>query len=331
MRVNLSSPTVSFGSNSSAAKAVSSVEYGAARLIHKIAHTDTMKKLTEYANKESTAVNLSGKNINNFDNVIRKHMPAVLALWIAGFYVINNLKSDIPKERKVPLLINDILTASFATIAGYTIVNGFKAFQFGLEEKLVKAMPLKSFIQTVSDKARNAQDVGKVVVKNLDDLLNLAKDKEFVGKILKQVADALKAAPKNADKALILDSAAKNIANKFGANNKVVENFVKLAQGHSEKITTLKGGIGLMMGLFAFTFVFRYLGPVIATPVADKVNKFLIKHNIIKDPNVKPQDKKPIADSSQLKAPQGAIVPQLTSNSDYLTVLDQYFKANNIK
>lgn len=331
MRVNPSSPTVSFGSNSSAAKAVSSVEYGAATLIHKLAHTDTMKKLAEYANKESTAVNLSGKKINNFDHVIRKHMPAVLALWIAGFYVINNLKSDIPKERKVPLLINDILTASFATIAGYTIVNGFKAFQFGLEEKLVKAMPLKSFIQAVSDKARNAQDMGKVVVKNLDELLNLAKDKEFVGKILKQVADALKAAPKDANKVLVLDSAAKNIANQFGANNKVVENFVKLAQGHSEKITTLKGGIGLMIGLFAFTFVFRYLGPVIATPVADKVNKFLIKHNIIKDPNVKPQDKKPIADSNQLKAPQEASMPKAALNSDYLTVLDQYFKANNIK
>ena len=192
-------------------------------------------------------------------------------------------------------------------------------------------MPLKSFIQAVSDKARNAQDLGKIVVKNLDDLLNLAKDKEFVGKVLKQVADALKAAPKDANKALILDSVATNIANQVGTNNKVVENFVKLAQNHSEKITTLKGGIGLMIGLFAFTFVFRYLGPVVATPAADKVNKFLIKHNIIKDPNVKPYDKKPVPDSSQLKAPQEAGIPELPLNSDYLVVLDQYFKANNIK
>ncbi|OGH95689.1 MAG: hypothetical protein A2039_06055 [Candidatus Melainabacteria bacterium GWA2_34_9] len=39
-----------------------------------------------------------------------------------------------------------------------------------------------------------------------------------------------------------------------------------------------------LIPLLAFSFAFRYLAPVIATPLADKVNKFLVKHNLIKDP-----------------------------------------------
>ena len=37
-----------------------------------------------------------------------------------------------------------------------------------------------------------------------------------------------------------------------------------------------------LIPLLAFSFAFRYLAPVIATPLADKVNKFLIKHDLIK-------------------------------------------------
>lgn len=327
MRIALNQPPAHFGS-ATAKSTFSTVEYGAAKLLHKLAHTDTMKKMAEYASQDSKAVNISGKTIKNLDHVIKKHMPAVLALWISSFYVLNNLKSDIPSERKVPLLINDIITASFATAAGYTIVNGFKAFQFGLEEKLVKSMPLTSFIESASNVAKEAQKTGKTVVKHLDDLLNLAKDKEFTENVLKKLGDAIKSAPKGTDKALIVASVADDVAKEVGTNTHVVKKFVKLTQTHADKINTLKGGIGLMMGLFAFTFVFRYLGPVVATPAADKVNKFLIKHKLIKDPNSKPEDKQT---SIPVNASQQTVVASTVLNSDYMTVLNQYFIANKIK
>lgn len=46
----------------------------------------------------------------------------------------------------------------------------------------------------------------------------------------------------------------------------------------------LKKGINSMVPLFVFAFTFRFLAPVVATPIADKVSNFLIKHGYIKDP-----------------------------------------------
>lgn len=315
--INLN-PSVSFGSSK---QSVSAVEYGAAKLIHRFANTGMMKRAADYASKDSSAVNISGKTIKNLDNVFKKHMPAILALWMSSFYVVNNLCSDIPKERKVPLLINDLLTASFSTIAGYTIVNGFKAFQFGLEEKLVKSMPLNDFIKGISKKAVTAGHSGKLVVKNLEDLLSLAKDKEFVKEVIKKLSEAIKLAPKDTEKYQIISTVADDIAKSSKGNEQVVRKFVKLVQAHTDKISTLKGGIGLMMSLFAFTFVFRYLGPVVATPSADKVNKFLIKHKIISDPKKKDNEPKQETNTS---------VSFDSNRSDYLKVLNAYFDSNKI-
>lgn len=47
---------------------------------------------------------------------------------------------------------------------------------------------------------------------------------------------------------------------------------------------TLMQGFKAIVPLFAFTLSLRFLAPVLATPIADKFNKFLIKHNIIADP-----------------------------------------------
>jgi len=59
------------------------------------------------------------------------------------------------------------------------------------------------------------------------------------------------------------------------------------------KINSLKGAMGhSIIPLLAFSFAFRYLGPIIATPLADKVNKFLIKHKLINDPKPKTSSEK---------------------------------------
>lgn len=60
------------------------------------------------------------------------------------------------------------------------------------------------------------------------------------------------------------------------------------------KLEIILKGLKAVVPLFAFTFVFRYLGPVIATPLADKANKYLIKHKLIKDP--KASEKEAIKD-----------------------------------
>jgi len=62
------------------------------------------------------------------------------------------------------------------------------------------------------------------------------------------------------------------VLQKQGLPPKDIEKLSKVGLHHS------------LIPLLAFSFAFRYLAPVIATPLADKVNKFLIKHDLIKDP-----------------------------------------------
>ena len=45
---------------------------------------------------------------------------------------------------------------------------------------------------------------------------------------------------------------------------------------------------GFVYNIFISCLLFRYITPVIATPMADKVNKFLIKHNLIKTAKPEP-------------------------------------------
>lgn len=60
-------------------------------------------------------------------------------------------------------------------------------------------------------------------------------------------------------------------------------------QADPAKLATIEKGMKAVVPLFAFTFVFRYVGPVLATPLADKINKYLIKHKLIKDPKASNQ------------------------------------------
>ena len=60
--------------------------------------------------------------------------------------------------------------------------------------------------------------------------------------------------------------------------------FEKIIANDSEKIL-LKKGFKSVVPLFAFSAMFRYICPVISIYVADKINKFLIKHKSGKESN----------------------------------------------
>ena len=51
------------------------------------------------------------------------------------------------------------------------------------------------------------------------------------------------------------------------------------------KRAMLTKGLSSIIPLVAFTMTFRYIGPVLATPLADKVTKFLVKKGWMKDPD----------------------------------------------
>ena len=53
---------------------------------------------------------------------------------------------------------------------------------------------------------------------------------------------------------------------------------------NSEKKVVILKGFRSMIPMLAFVFACRFIAPVIATPMADKVSKYLVKQKLIKNP-----------------------------------------------
>jgi len=71
----------------------------------------------------------------------------------------------------------------------------------------------------------------------------------------------------------------------YKLKDKAVKKFEEVVTDISpEKKKILIKGLGSSVPLFAFTVMFRVIGPIIATPLAEVGNKFLIKHGIWEDP-----------------------------------------------
>lgn len=133
-------------------------------------------------------------------NTLKAHLPGILGLWLTAFYANSIIKNkDIPKERKTPLFINNIICGVIGVISGYTITSGMNKFKQHFIPRFEEVMK------------KQGEEAGRI------------KD-------------------------------------------------LKGAMSHS------------LIPLVAFTVGFRYLGPVVATPLANTINNFLIKHKLIQDP-----------------------------------------------
>jgi hypothetical protein len=170
----------------------------------------------------------------------KKWMPGVFGLWISAYYVMNNLKSDkIPKERKTPLAINDLINTTFGFFGGLLLSDKILAFK-----------------------------------------------------------DAM------------------------------LDNFRRANAGMDPtKLKVLDAGMSTMIPLMGFALMFRYFGPVIATPLADKVNRFLIKKGIIKDPEKAQKEKQNQVAMTGNKTPAAQPGANLNVNSAASTQGSQEFNS----
>lgn len=65
--------------------------------------------------------------------------------------------------------------------------------------------------------------------------------------------------------------------------DKLTDTFVKRAEKtlvSNEKAQVIKG-ISRAIPILASGLLYKYIGPVLATPITDKVNKFLVKHKMV--------------------------------------------------
>lgn len=215
------------------------------------------------------------------------HLMVCESIFLSGFYMINTLRNKkIKKEQKPQMIINDALTLATSTAGAYL-----------LDDKVTKVVDKLSnnyfqnnqafYINKAKENAQNlAQKTGI-----MDDIFNAAKDATDDGinavtkKIGEQLSgivakgDAKKAFQISSDKLKsVQDGVTKAIRDNKGnmdgakkaAAGLIDDVYDKLAgKVEADKIIP---GINKIKTVVIFGIIYRYLGPVVVTPIANKLS-----------------------------------------------------------
>lgn len=215
------------------------------------------------------------------------HLMVAESCFLSGFYMINTLRNKkIKKEQKPQMLINDALTLGVSTSGAYL-----------LDDKVTKVVDNLSnsyftknqdfYINKAKESAKNlAQKTGI-----MDDIFNAAKEASDDGinavtrKIGEQLSgivakgDKTKAFQISADK---LKEVQEGVSNAIKSNKGNMEGATKAAAGLIDDVyDKLAGkveadkvipGINKIKTLVIFGIIYRYLGPVVVTPIANKLS-----------------------------------------------------------
>lgn len=215
------------------------------------------------------------------------HLMVAESCFLSGFYMINTLRNKkIKKEQKPQMLINDAMTLGVSTAGAYLLddkVTGIVnkvADNYFANNKDFYISRAKEAAQKMT--AGIKDDIGKATVDASDDAIaaitkkisnqfkGMDKSKAFqvtaekLDDVAKTVTTAIKSNKGNADKA------------KEAVTGVLDDIYGKLAgKAEADKILP---GINKIKTVVVFGIIYRYLGPVLVTPLANKLSsKFFDK------------------------------------------------------
>ena len=215
------------------------------------------------------------------------HLMVAESCFLSGFYMINTLRNKkIKKEQKPQMLINDALTLGVSTAGAYL-----------LDDKVTKVVDNLSnsyftknqdfYINKAKESAKNlAQKTGI-----MDDIFNAAKEAtdDGIGAVTKKIGEQLSGIVAKGDKTKAFQISAdklkevqEGVSNAIKANKGNMEGAKKAATGLIDDVyDKLAGkveadkvipGINKIKTLVIFGIIYRYLGPVVVTPIANKLS-----------------------------------------------------------
>lgn len=208
------------------------------------------------------------------------HLMVAESMFLTGFYMLNTAKNKkIKKEQKFPLMLNDFLVTALATVLNYTLDST-------VDESIKK---IGNRVKTTQRKNIVA-DIFKGL--ELPDILKGREDfisKEVAAESIKFALGTDKSAITTAKNGIIHDIAHKlkpyaedpDLYVKTGTKDfNIIESFINSIDGekikkaansieYSDKIVK---GIGLCKTMIIFTLIYRFLGPVVMTPLANKIS-----------------------------------------------------------
>ncbi len=223
------------------------------------------------------------------------HLLVAESCFLSGFYMINTLRNKkIEKEQKPQMLINDALTLGVSTAGAYLV-----------EDKITDAVMKGSekYFKKYSDfyiaQGRDASASAKgSLLKKVTDIIGQKDTEKFkqgldeaaamVGSYLKNLVGEegkLKTFQITEDRLKeIQESVKKAISDNKGCLDKAkdavkgtVDDVYNNASARAEAEKVLPG-INKLKVLVIFGIIYRYLGPVVITPIANKISsKFFSK------------------------------------------------------
>jgi len=226
--------------------------------------TDKYDKGIDYIAKYFTAPIVDSKPINyiaeKFKNskYLFNHLLAVGSAITSGMYMYKTLNNDkLDKDRKKTLAINQFLTFAFSTAGAYLIDSKIGGWW---DKQTAKFAGLRINDETLAD---------DFVAKN-----------KAITESNKLIIDANKGKMSKKELKLLLDDT--DIVKEFV---KTRNNFKSMLPKQKRVLLNQIEGMSILKTMVVFGAVYRYLVPVLVTPIANKIGDKYLNHKKQQDEN----------------------------------------------
>ncbi|MDD3237600.1 MAG: hypothetical protein PHV37_05825 [Candidatus Gastranaerophilales bacterium] len=183
-----------------------------------------------------------------------KHLLTLESFIITGFYMFNTSRNKkMEKNQKFPLMLNDFLVTAFATAVGYavdgkinkTVSDVTDCFKESVKNKTIMETGILSAVP--KDKLKAA--AGSIKKDGL---------KKGIDGLIENISSVVDESTAKAVRKGLTDNA---VSGASDAVTKSLKNIDKAARG-----------LSAAKSLVIFGFIYRYLGPVLMTPIANKLS-----------------------------------------------------------
>lgn len=253
------------------------------------------------------------------DKNYQQHIVAAVGVVLSSFYIIDTGKSKtIEKDQKMPLMMNQGVVTLASTIGGYTLdnyltkkLNAFtETFNIAnIKDKKVQSLVLDMHSRKDKLEKTDFDELFKIV-KNQKTGEGYSFEKNIVDRfdvdchLIKGLKKELKNNPANKEIKNVLTDISKIAKKDADRPVKMVESFLKnmetspilkkmfskqafktsmgLVTEGEAGLSNLMNGLKIAKSLMVFGLIYRFVAPVIATPVANNMSSYLEKQKKLK-------------------------------------------------
>ncbi len=253
------------------------------------------------------------KPVQNLVNYLKnknyqEHLAAFVGCTLSGFYMLDTARSKtIEKDQKVPLMINQGAVCAMSTVGAYTLnhylnrkINHIaelfhisKIEDEKLQTKFLKFKQDPEYANVIERAANRNPKFKKTIetIKNkfeftsnvkvyLKEEIKKHKDDKVAQEFLKEIKNiSVENGKDKADivKEIYLKKMTKSRAMQAAFNREGMNNAIKLVAkaDTTKKLTRMMNGFKTAQALMVFALIYRFVSPVIATPIANNISEKL--------------------------------------------------------